>query len=405
MPPFRSRTRVPSGQAATSLPAEKTPDFAPGAVLFLEVRLREVVARLGQRRPGAQRFVVDDQQRGDQQQQREAADGGQAPVLLYKTAEQLPGAVLVGAHVAAGEPGLDLARDLFGAAVAGGAVALERVLGDGGQLRRRVFEQRADARDRLGDDLGDDRVRRLAVEGRAAGEDLEEDGAEAPDIAALVDLLELALRLLRAHVRGRSERVAGQRRVGRAHQLRLARDFLSADVLLAAGFGEAPVEHHRLAELADHDVLGLQVPVDHAAAVRVGDGVADVGEVREELEPLGQGPRLRQLLLQRDAADQLLRVVGGAVGVEAQLVDGHDVGVLELAGDAGFADEARRRGLRGAARRARAAFTTERAMVFSASFSSTWDGFYPPRVQAAWGRAETSARGSAWSLGPTLTWR
>ncbi len=50
---------------------------------------------------------------------------------------------------------------------------------------------------------------------------------------------------------------------------------------------------------------------------------------------------LGEPLLQRRAAHQLLRVVVAAVGVLAQLVDGDDVGMLELAGDARLAHEPR----------------------------------------------------------------
>ncbi len=326
-------------------------EVALGAVRLLEERLRQVVPRLGERGLRTLRFVVDGDERADEQEQRKAADPRERAVLLHEAAEQLPRTVLVGADVAAGEVGLDFAGDFFGAAVAGRAIALQGVLGDGAQLGRRVAKNGPDARRRIADHFRDHRIRGLAVEGRPAGQDLEEDGAEAPYVAALVDLVELALGLLGAHVRRRAERVAGDGRVGRAHQLGFASHLFRAHVLLPVRFGESPVEDDGLAELADHDVLGLEVAMHHAAAVRVGDGVADVGEMREELEARGESAGLGELLLERDAADQLLRVVGDAVGMRAQLVDRDDVWMLELAGDAGLADEARGGGLRLAARR------------------------------------------------------
>ena len=51
----------------------------------------------------------------------------------------------------------------------------------------------------------------------------------------------------------------------------------------AGQLGQAPIDHQRLAVLAEHDVARLQVAVQHAAAVGVGDGVAHVHESPEEL--------------------------------------------------------------------------------------------------------------------------
>ena len=62
----------------------------------------------------------------------------------------------------------------------------------------------------------------------------------------------------------------------------------------ARGLGQPPVDHQRLAMLADDDVARLDVPVQHAAAVRVVDGVADVDEAPQELAQLRAtaGPRV-----------------------------------------------------------------------------------------------------------------
>ena len=51
-------------------------------------------------------------------------------------------------------------------------------------------------------------------------------------------------------------------------------------------FGQAPVDDQRLAVLAEHDVARLQVAVQDAAAVGVGDRVADVDEPPEQLPEL-----------------------------------------------------------------------------------------------------------------------
>ena len=56
--------------------------------------------------------------------------------------------------------------------------------------------------------------------------------------------------------------------------------------------GQAPVDDQRLAVFAEHDVARLQVAVQHAAAVGVGDGVADVDEPAEQAAaaPSGRSP-------------------------------------------------------------------------------------------------------------------
>ena len=50
----------------------------------------------------------------------------------------------------------------------------------------------------------------------------------------------------------------------------------------ADDLGEAPVDHQRLAERAQEDVAGLQIAVDHAPAVGIGDGVADGDEPAQQ---------------------------------------------------------------------------------------------------------------------------
>ena len=57
--------------------------------------------------------------------------------------------------------------------------------------------------------------------------------------------------------------------------------------------GQAPVHHLDLAEGPDHDVLRLEVAVDDAAGVGVGDGLADLLEHGEE--PAAVGARVRPL--------------------------------------------------------------------------------------------------------------
>ncbi len=102
--------------------------------------------------------------------------------------------------------------------------------------------------------------------------------------------------------------------------------------------------------LADDDVPRLDVAVQHAPAVRVVDGVADVDEPPQQLAQLqrpASGVALQRLvgvealdrLLEAVALDEPHRVVGTAVAVGTQAVDRHDAGVFQAAGDLGLDQE------------------------------------------------------------------
>ncbi len=120
-------------------------------------------------------------------------------------------------------------------------------------------------------------------------------------------------------------------------------------VLAADDLGQAPVEHHHLAEAAEDDVVRLQVAVDDAVRVGVVEGLADADEGLQQFRagqrvftPLLAAPVvLADGLAQRLAADE-------AHGVErrpaffgaAEFVDRHDVGVLKLPGDLRLREEA-----------------------------------------------------------------
>ncbi len=109
---------------------------------------------------------------------------------------------------------------------------------------------------------------------------------------------------------------------------------------LADLLGQPPVDHERLAEGAEEDVVGLEVPVQHALVVGVGDGLAHGGDRREQRHALGQRGRLLDGGVQRGAVHQLHRVVGQPLGIDPLAVDRHDGGVLQAGGDAGLALEA-----------------------------------------------------------------
>jgi hypothetical protein len=96
--------------------------------------------------------------------------------------------------------------------------------------------------------------------------------------------------------------------------------------------GQPPIDEERFAVLAEHDVAGLQIAVQYAAAMSVSDGVAHVDKAAEELAQ-GQatftgvaGGRFGFV----ETADGFLEVVtvdeahgveGAAVGVLAQAVE------------------------------------------------------------------------------------
>ena len=51
-------------------------------------------------------------------------------------------------------------------------------------------------------------------------------------------------------------------------------------VFAASRFGQSPIDHDRLAELSDHDVVGFDIAMNDSTAVGVGHGLAQVDEVR-----------------------------------------------------------------------------------------------------------------------------
>ena len=133
--------------------------------------------------------------------------------------------------------------------------------------------------------------------------------------------------------RRRSDGLLADRRIGPAH-----------------GLGQPPVDHQRLAVLAEDDVGRLEVAVDHAAGVGVIDGVADVEEAAEQLaQAPGStagvvlqgfvGVEVLDRLLEAVALDEPHGVVRAAAAVGAQAVDRHDAGVLQPAGDLGLQHE------------------------------------------------------------------
>ncbi|MFT3770046.1 MAG: hypothetical protein QM820_31850 [Minicystis sp.] len=160
--------------------------------------------------------------------------------------------------------------------------------------------------------------------------------------------LALPAGLLRRHVRGRAQDVADAGEIGGeilGHEV--VRVLLGADAA-----GQAPVHHQDLAELADHEVVGLEIAVHHAAAVGEGDRLGDAREAVEqaaERPPAGrldEGAGVRGAVhlvddgAHRPAADLLHGEPEAAVAQLALIVDRDDARVLQIGRDPRLREEA-----------------------------------------------------------------
>ena len=144
--------------------------------------------------------------------------------------------------------------------------------------------------------------------------------------------------LVRPEVDGPAARLLGRHVADRAHHgagLRLLMDHRRHTRNLFLGryeeLGKPEVQQLHEAVLRNHDVLGLQVPVNYASGMRLGEAFANLhAEVEQPLRR--QRARCKQLAQARPI-DELHRDVGGRVG-GADLVDRDDVGVIERRGRA-----------------------------------------------------------------------
>ena len=160
----------------------------------------------------------------------------------------------------------------------------------------------------------------IAEERAPAGEHLEEDDAERPQVHARVDV---AAELLRAHVRRRAERVAGPGEVG-------------------PGAPRDPeVEELGEAVLGEEDVRGLDVSVDDAAPVGGPEPPRDVGR---DAGGVGDGERAAlEAGRERLAVVARHREVEPAVVGLVRFVDRAEVGVVHGGDGVGLGEEPRAR--------------------------------------------------------------
>ncbi len=162
-----------------------------------------------------------------------------------------------------------------------------------------------------------------------AGQRLVNHQGGAEEVGASVELM--AGELFRRHVARRTEHGAGAgERVARVA------------VVAAQDAGDAEVEDadvHAHAALADQeDVVGLDVTVDDALLVGVGERQQQLAADLQARLERQRAARL-QPFAQRLSFQELHDEVRAKRRVEAEIVDGDDVRVLELTGDAGLALE------------------------------------------------------------------
>ena len=228
----------------------------------------------------------------------------------------------------------DVLRELQRGGVAAVLLLLERLHHDRLHVAVDPVVDDRGARRLLVGDLVDDLVDGRSVERYAAGDRLVKDGAQGEDVASSVDLVRVPAGLLRGHVgRGPHDGAA-------LREVRLG----------VGGLRQAEVGDLGDAVRVDQDVRRLDVAVDDAVLVGVVDRLADLPHEGEDLLDGDAGregrPALRGgLLLPIDvvaevASLQVLHREEVAAVLLSDLVDLHDVGVLEAGGGLGLAREA-----------------------------------------------------------------
>ena len=157
---------------------------------------------------------------------------------------------------------------------------------------------------------------------RFAGDDFKQNRTQQIGVAVRADFVQRAGRHFRRHVGRGSAHAAG---LGNAAGLAESLD----------GLGEPPVHQQHFAVTTEHDVFGFQIAMHHAA----GMGKADrIGHVVENGEILFERFVLNDVEPGR-AFHSLHGIKQRAGIVAADVVNRHDVRVIEIAGDHRFGEE------------------------------------------------------------------
>ena len=167
----------------------------------------------------------------------------------------------------------------------------------------------------LAGDLIQQRGRRVGGERPPAGEQLVQHHAQAENVAAAIDPMPFATRLLGAHVVGRA-RVA----------------WSAAHVLLAQR--EAEIGDERLAALVQQDIARLDIAMHQPPAMRVVQGFSDCGNQLRAL--LERRPRLLEPRGETWAVDELRNHKTQERIGAADVVHRHDMWMVEAGDGAGF---------------------------------------------------------------------
>ena len=246
-----------------------------------------------------------------------------------------------GRHEGQGKALLAVLRDLGGAAEAEGQRVIDRKQGVEGQRWR-------------GPDLMQHLLGTGPGVGRPPAQHHIQQSPQRVHIAAGIDAVHRSPCLLGRHVEGSARHLARLRLVcplTAAVGLHRERLFSIEDRNRPSQqLGQPPVQHQHLTMASHHDVVRLQVPVDHTPAVRVAHGLAHQPErVDQSAERPSRSGRLPaaptdRVHLGNDLAKGLPRDLfhgepQPTVGKGAQIVDRHDPRVLQLGGGLGLFEE------------------------------------------------------------------
>ncbi len=103
-----------------------------------------------------------------------------------------------------------------------------------------------------------------------------ESGPQTVDIAGRSQLIQLAHGLFRAHVSRRTHNGTRLRGRDAPRRARPQQTFLGGGRTVGAThrLGQAPIDDERFAVFAEHDIIGLEIAVQHAAGMGITHGVA-----------------------------------------------------------------------------------------------------------------------------------